>query len=429
VAVLIEEIRRRYPQAEIFGLTSNPVDTKQRHKIAAYPARNMPVSVNVAVHRSPTNNVDTKSDGDLNTVLHRIKDGIKNIPFLYSGLKLTQSICRQLVSLIGEIGFIVRSLQRVKGTDLLIVAGSGQLCDNFYGAWGFPYTLLKWAIIARLSRAKLAFASCGAGPIDSWLSRTFIKRALLLADYRSFRDQESKELIEKKVGVRGNQPVLPDLVFGAKLRSQDGFDESRIVAVNPFPHYDYRYWPVSEPDAYQSYIDRLASFTSWLIKHNFTALLFATQLRADPLVMEDVKSILMKDKNLDLDKHLLMKTIASVEELVEQLSGADAVVASRFHGVLLSFLLKKPVLALSHHPKVANLMRDMGQSDYILDIDKFDVPTAASRFGELYSKRDDIRRQIEANVTRNQKKLESQYTTIFGVSPTEPVHRVLAISQ
>jgi len=53
--------------------------------------------------------------------------------------------------------------------------------------------------------------------------------------------------------------------------------------------------------AYSSYVTRLAAVASWLINNNYTVLFFPTQIRADVLVIEDVKRILMKDPALDLE--------------------------------------------------------------------------------------------------------------------------------
>src|SRR6267143_2163418 len=96
-----------------------------------------------------------------------------------------------------------------------------------------------------------------------------------------------------------------------------------------------------------------------------------------------------------------------------QLAAADLVVASRFHGVVISFLLNKPVLALSHHPKVDSLMRDMGQSDFLLDIGTFDSKTVASRIVALESRSHLIKQQIRFNVATCRRKLESQYRDVF----------------
>jgi len=407
VAVLIEQIRSRYPHAEIYGLTVNPDDTRKRHGIAAYAARSNASLQGPAATRDRWTDTTGTQGTDL------IKALLKKIPFLFAVLKAFHAVPRLLANSIGELAFLAKSFACMGGTNLLIVAGSGQLCDNFKGPWGFPYSLVKWSVIAKLCGAKLAYLSCGAGPIDSRLSRIFIKVGLRLADYRSFRDAGSSRLVEE-IGVRGVNPVYPDLVFSSKFNGNASpAERSRIVAINPFPHCDHRYWTVDEPEVYSSYVNRLASVASWLIKNDYTVLFFPTQIRADVLVIEDVKRTLATDPTLDLTQHLVVKPISTVEDLVAQLATADMVVASRFHGVLISFLLNKPVLALSHHPKVDNLMRDMGQSDFLLDIGTFDSKTVANRIEDLESRSHLIKQQIKFNVATCRRKLESQYRDVF----------------
>ena len=186
-----------------------------------------------------------------------------------------------------------------------------------------------------------------------------------------------------------------------------------VVAINPIPHRDARYSPVNSPAEYARYLDNLASFVSWLIKRNHTVVLFPTQLRADPPVIRDLKTVLQRDESLDLEKYFRVKPTKTLDDVIEQISAADLVVASRFHGVLISFLLQKPVLALSHHPKVSSLMRDMGQSDYILDIDTFGLQAAAERFQKLKSNKDVIRQEIDAGISVNRHRLEAQYSELF----------------
>lgn len=43
----------------------------------------------------------------------------------------------------------------------------------------------------------------------------------------------------------------------------------------------------------------------------------------------------------------------------------------RFHGILLSFLSNRPVLALSNEQKMSDLMREMGQGQFHFDIRRF----------------------------------------------------------
>src|SRR5262249_32975731 len=58
----------------------------------------------------------------------------------------------------------------------------------------------------------------------------------------------------------------------------------------------------------------------------------------------------------------------SAEELMTNMSSLDYVVTSRFHGVVFAHLLNKPVLAVSDHHCVRNLMDNLGLSPYCLSI-------------------------------------------------------------
>src|SRR6185437_9395874 len=55
----------------------------------------------------------------------------------------------------------------------LIVSGGGQLDEEWGGAWGHPFALFKWAMLARLAKVPLAFASVGACKAASTTSRFF----------------------------------------------------------------------------------------------------------------------------------------------------------------------------------------------------------------------------------------------------------------
>src|SRR5207245_7460390 len=41
IAAVLQNVRRRYPEAELRGFTGRPHDTEQRHRIPAFPIRRM----------------------------------------------------------------------------------------------------------------------------------------------------------------------------------------------------------------------------------------------------------------------------------------------------------------------------------------------------------------------------------------------------
>ncbi len=415
-AAVIQNIRRYCPSAEVYGFSENPRDTRERHHIPVFPMRRKrKESLLPGVTDGKGLEVDGRTKG-FNTLFEQIKGKLKAIPLIYKPLKVIQRSLISSVCLFGEIGYFLKCLKIVKGTDLLIVPGSGHLSDHFGGPWNYPYTLVKWGVIAKVSGAKLAFLSVGAGPLTSPLSRLFIKKSLSFASYRSFRDHDSKKVAEQ-IGVRGEKAMFPDLAYSLHINGSPHRifkKKSRpLVGINPFPYFDDRYWPISNPSAYSNYLDRLSSFASWLLESGYKILLFATQVRADPLVIKDIKGILKENKDLDLDEQLCEPSIQTIDDLISQISMTDFVVATRFHAILISFLLNKPVLGIANHPKMVNLMRDMGQSEYVLDIGRFDLKSLVERFSSLESNREIIRERIGKQIADFRIELDVQYNQVL----------------
>jgi polysaccharide pyruvyl transferase WcaK-like protein len=81
--------------------------------------------------------------------------------------------------------------------------------------------------------------------------------------------------------------------------------------------------------------------------------------------------------------------------------------------VVFAQLLNKPVMALSHHPKVATLMADFGMSEYCLDIRKSDAELLTSTFARLVANQDEIRARMAAKVAESRQLLADQFDAMF----------------
>jgi polysaccharide pyruvyl transferase WcaK-like protein len=66
-----------------------------------------------------------------------------------------------------------------------------------------------------------------------------------------------------------------------------------------------------------------------------------------------------------------------------QIATFDFVITPKFHGVIFSHLLEKPVVALSYMPKIDYLMRRVGHDQYCLSIEDFDVRSLIETFTSL----------------------------------------------
>jgi polysaccharide pyruvyl transferase WcaK-like protein len=89
------------------------------------------------------------------------------------------------------------------------------------------------------------------------------------------------------------------------------------------------------------------------------------------------------------------------------------VVTSRFHGVVFSYLLGRPVIGVSYHPKINALLKDFGQQEFCLDLSRLQADDLRRTFIRLEADRKDASRQILGMVDRNRAALEGQYENLL----------------
>lgn len=417
ISAVIENIKRRYPSAQIYGFTLNPRDTSERHKITAFPLRR--IDKNQENITPSSQDQVGNNDSNLSALLDRIKIKLKSFPLFFSFLKRIQKIWYVLVVSLKELPFILQSYRNMRGIDLLIIAGSQQLIDYVAGGpWGHPYTIFKWVLIAKANKTKVAFVSCGAGPINTILGRFFIRFSLSLANYRSFRDELSKKCVEH-LGCADKNFVFPDLAYSLCINESvldlSSSSHQLVVGINTIPFFDAQGWVGGGAHAYEIYIGKLICFALWLIQRDYKILLFPTQLRADPPVIEDMRRLISNNTKLDIEKNFIDFPVHSFTDLITAISMMDIVVATRFHGVVIPYLLNKPVLGIAYAKKTNELMKQMDQDEYALDILKFNMNLLHERFISLESKKEENKRKIAQWVKTNREALDYQYDLVFGL--------------
>jgi len=266
--------------------------------------------------------------------------------------------------------------------------------------------------MAKSACVKCFVLNVGAGPLIRPLSKFFIARALFAADYVSFRDERSQALA-RGTGFRGRSHVFPDNAYSLKeFQSNDRpRGEQPIVGIAPMPY------PVDPPfeagenrRIYQSVIFRLAKFVSLLVQHCYPITFFGTDIGVDPEAIEDLRSSLRKDHNIVTPP---CQPVQSVSEILAQLSGMDYIVTCRFHGVVFAHLLNKPVLAISHHPKVTELMRSLGLSQFCVDIRTFNPIRLAELFGSLVRSQEEVRNRMNTALKTYRSLADAQFDQLF----------------
>jgi len=402
-AAVMKHIRNRWPNAEIVLFSMNPADSRFRHGVAAYLIRAE------FGHRSEGNGIGASP------AQNKLKDTLRRVPLLYRLLQTIKTLTiRAPRRIFDEISFLRASFRLVKPFDLLIISGGGQLLDSWGGPWRFPYTVFKWTLLAKLSRAKCYVLNVGAGPLDSSLGKWFVRGALGLADYVSFRDSDSRDLIQK-VGFAGKSQVSADCVYALSpstaLTNGTGHQKP-LVGLSPMAYCDPRLYWKKDQAVYERYIRDIASFGRWLRQNHYRLTLFSTEISFDSHAIEEVQALL-GSANGDLPHMVKREDIAGIDELLSAMRPMDYVVTSRFHGVVFAHLLNKPVLALSPHPKVSSLMNDLGLTKYCVDIRTCDANTMQETFLSLVANRDEIKSRMAEKAACYEKTLLTQFDQLF----------------
>jgi polysaccharide pyruvyl transferase WcaK-like protein len=351
--------------------------------------------------------------------------GLKAVPITTRAARIWNRdvpLIRRVSMALGEIAAELRQYLRaftiLRGADVFVVPGTG-LVNDAYGLsdWG-PYSLFKWILTARLRRARVLVVSVGAGPLYSAPGRILAKAALSLADYRSYRDKASMEYL-KGIGFESERDhIYPDLVFGLPgelLPAGRAENGGRPVVGIGLMEYAGRYAASDpRPETYRSYLESLAVLAEWLLRHDYDIRLLLGD--ADTVAIDEFRSILEARGNGYDGGRIIERPIASVHDILAEIAATDLVVATRFHNILLSMVLNKPVIAISFHHKCSELMKEMNMAEYCHDIHNMDAGSLIEQFRRLAENQEAIKRAIGDGVDAARAAVSEQYDLIFATS-------------
>jgi polysaccharide pyruvyl transferase WcaK-like protein len=261
--------------------------------------------------------------------------------------------------------------------------------------------------------------SVGAGPLDRRLSRILARTALLFADYASFRDEASRRLMERG-GLRRKRAVYPDLAHG--LSGVDGLRAGAMpaapgqrptIAINPMPMFHGFFWCYPDEVKYRRYVERLAAFSARLMREGYPVFFFGTQ-KDDEETFYDVRKRLGEELGAETIAEPLFRRCETVPQLMATLAGADFVVATRFQGTVLALLVERPVLAICYYRKARDVMREMGQGQYAIEFDDFDVEETWRKFRLLEQNRLVEQQKIRTKNAEYRDALDRQYEHVLN---------------
>lgn len=421
IEAVIANLRERLPDAELVCLSINPADSRDRHQVEAFPIRYRPDYPEAGITRASGHATAQAATPPSPATAAGWKARLRKMPVTGLLIRVIARARDTAATLARERRFLRQARARVSSLDLLLITGSNQFLDNFGGPWGFPYTLLKWTLLAKRTGARVAYISVGAGPLTHPLSFFMIRQALKRADFVSFRDQGSLDLIRRHTGIEG--PVFPDLAHSLAARypytrSTSGRSCLR-VAVNPMPVYDARYWYEADDEKYRAYVGHLSSLCRQILTDGHELALFSTQHK-DENVMADILARLQQDPGFSgWSARIFEQRNRSVQELMANLAQSDLVVATRFHATVLPLQLGIPVLGICYYRKAQELLDDVGLGDFQVPLDTLDPDLLIDKYRTLSHRVRNGEIELSQAMERYRQALDEQYGIIARLATEE----------
>jgi polysaccharide pyruvyl transferase WcaK-like protein len=414
-------LRRRRPGAEIVGFTLNPADTQVRHGVDASTcgAFSLP---HYTVRRTPRSaapegdggigadiGADDGADGaddERAPRMRQLRRAVAAIPGARQGR-------RAVAMAVAELRHQREVAARLVGFDHVVVSGGGQLDEFWGGPFGHPYTLYRFSRAARRAGARFDILSVGTGTLSTALGRRFVRRALAAASYRSFRDARSRELAAV-AGADATDPVVPDLAYGLPLSGDAPPPRARrLIGIAPMCYADPRVWPKPDAARYADHLASLAAIAARAVRDGHEVAMFGTD-RPDRAPVDECHARAAGQLTGDERARLWVNPVESVAALMPLLAACDAVVAARFHGVLLAHVVGCPVIAVSHERKVATLMSEIGHEAYCFPIDGLDPAAASAALARVLAQRGTVSAHIREVAADYRRRVDAQCDAVFG---------------
>jgi polysaccharide pyruvyl transferase WcaK-like protein len=334
----VQNIRTRIPTATLIAFSANVNDTRERHGLDCYPIRQRYAS------------------------------------------RLSRYMPARLAHFIAELVHLVQAYKTVKRLDLLVIAGGGQLCDLWYDQ---PYNIFKFCFLAKLAKVPVHIIGVGADRLHSRRGRIFARWAISLADYVCFRDTQSEALI-RTLGCREQIHVCPDPAYAFRSSKEDLLvshtNMLTTIGVNPMGFCDSRMWPRADASVYNCYLDKLLTFIQSVLDQGYDIELFSSDAGVDIYAIEDIVNRVRAELPDETQRRVTHHIVTTLDQLFAQMSMCSVIVTPKFHGVVFSQMLQKPVIALSYMPKINYLMERTGFAEYCLDIEHFTVEELEKAF-------------------------------------------------
>ncbi|MGW2824785.1 polysaccharide pyruvyl transferase family protein [Streptomyces sp. NPDC001443] len=307
---------------------------------------------------------------------------------------------------LGKLVDVFRTAAWVRGHDVVIVPGMGVLEATLpLRPWGFPYALFLLCASGRLSGTRVALVGVGAAPIGNRATRTLVRWSARLAAYRSYRDAPSRDAMRAMGVDTARDEVHPDLAFSLPAPPSGApSDPPGPVCVGVMAFHGSDDDRARAEEIHRRYLDGTTRFVRTLVEEGRPVRL---------ITGDDVDATVVAAILDAVDSPLVtVAEPASLADVMKEMAGAEAVVATRYHNLICALKAGTPTLALSYAAKSDALMAQMGLGTYCHPAREVDADRLLEQFRELEKNAADTRRVLAERNEDAVRHLDRQFTAL-----------------
>lgn len=198
-----------------------------------------------------------------------------------------------------------------------------------------------------------------------------------------FRDSYSCDLFKELPNVR----KADDIVFSLKNDFQLESERKIVISVikpsfRPYlKNRDYEYY------------DKIKDIAVNYVKDGYDVVLMSfCKAEGDEKAIEKVKSMIPEEYISKIKSH---KYYGDIDKALNEIASASAIVATRFHAMILGWVYNKPTFPIAYNEKMFNVMKDVSYDGKYVNFDNLDTFTYEDYQINSYLKIIDITMQIK----------------------------------
>lgn len=319
-----------------------------------------------------------------------------------------QVLNKALLQLPRRLSGFFRAISLASGIDLIIVPGTGILDDFNEDPFGWPFAILRWSIVAKLTGTRFAFVSIGAGPVTHPLSRLFIRKASRMATYRSYRDQVSYDFMKSLNVKLGKDVVSADIAFSLPTPEDEmRNDADQRIGLGVMTYKGWKKRSVDGEAIYDHYLNKMSEIISELLLDGRQVRL----LTGDKDDLEAVHDLLQRLPPANAP-NVAFEQASSLHDLMQQIAKTDIVVASRYHNIICALAMGRPAISIGYARKNDALLIDTGLSEFCHHIESFHPQTLLAQIDNMFGRREELVSTVKDGVKQYRQRLADQEETL-----------------